>query len=207
MKLPLFRLVITLLLASGIVFASVSAADYPDVDVGPSFDSNGDLERPEGFRRWVFIGAPLTPQGLNNGAAGFPEFHNVYVESAALDYYQEHGIWPEGTVLVKELQLTMAGTFPDGSRIEASGRGYFPGTANGLDVSVKDSQRFATTNGWGFFNFGHHAPPYAESASAAPTAACAACHQASGHEDMVFIDFYQPLIRLRTANDKTSNGY
>jgi hypothetical protein len=34
--------------------------------------------------------------------------------------------------------------------------GYFNGEYNGVDVTVKDSKRFAKTNGWGFFNFGHH---------------------------------------------------
>ncbi|HSN71471.1 MAG TPA: cytochrome P460 family protein [Steroidobacteraceae bacterium] len=177
-----------------------SAADrksaYPHVDFGPQFDAKGDLELPKGFRRWVFIGSPLTPHGLNDGAAGFPEFHNVYVEPAAYDYYVEHGEWPEGTMMVKELQLTKSGTFDDGSRTEASGRGYFPGVPNGMDVSVKDSKRFAATNGWGFFNFGHHAPPYAATASDAPVEACAGCHIANAHEDMVFTEFYQQLKPL-----------
>lgn len=171
---------------------------YPDVEVGPQFDAKGALIQPHGFRTWVFIGAPLTPNELNDGAAGFPEFHNVYVEPAVYRHYMETGEWPEGTMMVKELQLTKAGTFQDGSRIEASGRGYFPGEPNGLDVSVKDSRRFGETRGWGFFNFGHHAPPYAASAPAAPAEACATCHMANAHEDMVFADFYAQLKALPT---------
>ena len=202
MKTTFWRLFAAGLIVCGMLVEPALAGDYPDVEFGPSFTADGELQRPVGFRRWVFIGAPLTPHGLNNGAAGFPEFHNVYVEPAALEYYQANGSWPEGTMLVKELQLTIEGTFPDGSRMEASGRGYFPGTANGLDVSVKDSKRFAATNGWGFFNFGHHAPPYAEMAAPAPAAACAACHQASAHEDMVFIDFYRPLVTLKAGKDE-----
>src|SRR5580658_11034471 len=31
------------------------------------FDSDGKLELPTGFRAWVFVGAPLTPNGLNDG--------------------------------------------------------------------------------------------------------------------------------------------
>ena len=173
---------------------------YPDVDVGPKFNDEGELNQPLGFRGWVFIGAPLTPNGLNNGQAGFPEFHNVYVEPAAYRYYTRTGKWPDGTMLVKELQLTKPGTYQDGSRNEASGRGYFPGTPNGLDVSVKDSRRFANTNGWGFFNFGHHAPPYADVAQLAPKEACAACHISHAHDDMVFSEFYQQLKPLPVGN-------
>ncbi|MDJ0929120.1 MAG: cytochrome P460 family protein [Gammaproteobacteria bacterium] len=176
------------------VAGSAGASDYANVEVGPKFTASGELLFPEGFRRWVFIGSPLTPHGLNNNAAGFPEFHNVYVEPAALDYYMRTGVWPEGAMMVKELQLSQEGTFPDGSRVEQSGRGYFPGTPNGLDVSVKDSKRFTETRGWGFFNFGHKAPPYPAKAARAGLEECAACHIASAHEDMVFTGFYQHLL-------------
>jgi len=176
--------------------ASQAGDAYPQVKNGPRFDARGELQQPEGFRTWVFIGSPLTPHGLNNGAAGFPEFHNVYVQPAAYAHFVKTGEWPEGTMMVKELQLTKSGSFPDGSRNEASGRGYFPGTPNGLDVSVKDSKRFGATRNWGFFNFGHHAPPYMAAAAAAPGNACADCHAANAHRDMVFSDFYRQLEPL-----------
>jgi len=176
-----------------------ASSRYPDIQIGPRFNDKGELLLPSDFRTWVFIGSPLTPNALNGGAAGFPEYHNVYVEPAAYDYYRKHRKWPEGTMMVKELQLTKSGTFADGSRVEASGRGYFPGVPNGMDVSVKDSKRFGKTNGWGFFNFGHHAPPYARAAGEAPVEACAGCHIASAHADMVFSDFYQQLSPLPTS--------
>ncbi len=76
---------------------------------------------------------------------------------------------------------------------EASGRGYFPGAFNGADVAVKDRTRFADTNGWGYFTFGHHAPPLAKTAQARPAEACAACHIANATKDMVFTKFYTRL--------------
>jgi hypothetical protein len=161
------------------------------------FDSNGRLQLPTGYRRWVFIGAPLTPNGLNNGKAGFPEYHHVYVEEKNLDAYLKTGSFPEGTVIVKELTRVLDPTFPDGSRAEPSGRGYFNGEFNGLDVTVKDSKRFDKTNGWGFFNFGHHPLPYAESAEQAPASECAGCHGAFvAKTDMTWVQFY-PLLRGR----------
>ncbi len=150
---------------------------------------------PEGFREWVFIGAPLTPNGLNGGAAGFPEFHHVYVEPGAYADYKRTGEFPEGTTIVKELVLLKEAAYEDGSRDEASGRGYFADRFAGIDMMVKDSERFAETNGWGFFNFGHHEPPYAETAAAAPNEACAACHTANATHDMVFTTFYPILGR------------
>jgi len=161
------------------------------------FDSNGRLQLPTGYRRWVFVGAPLTPNGLNNGKAGFPEYHHVYVEEKNLDAYLKKGSFPEGTVIVKELTRVLDPMFPDGSRTEPSGRGYFNGEFNGLDVTVKDSKRFAKTNGWGFFNFGHHPLPYAESAEEAPASECAGCHGAYvAKTDMTWVQFY-PMLRGR----------
>lgn len=195
-----------------LIASSVSAAmggkrsgAYPDVAVPPEFTADGELILPKNFRRWVFIGAPLTPHGLNNEAAGFPEFHNVYVHPTAYDYYQRHGRFPEGTILVKELQLTQERSFPDGSRLEPSGRGYFPGTPNGIDIAVKDSKRYPDSNGWGFYNFGHHGPPYMATAPEAPVEACAACHMASAHEDMVFVGFYRAIL-TPLENDSMTSG-
>ena len=160
---------------------------------GPQWTTDNQLKLPQGYHRWIFLGAPLTPHGLNNGKAGFPEFHNVYVQPEAYQAYRNTGEFPEGTILLKELQLTKPGTYADGSRDEASGRGYFPGKANGIDISVKDSKRFRDTNDWGFFNFGHHAPPYAQTAAVQPKEACAGCHEDNA-TDMVFSEFYKPVL-------------
>jgi len=161
------------------------------------FDSDGKLKLPTGYRRWVFVGAPLTPNGLNNGKAGFPEYHHVYVEEKNLDVYLKTGSFPEGTVIVKELTRVLNPTFPDGSRTEPSGRGYFNGEFNGMDVTVKDSKRFANTNGWGFFNFGHHSLPYAESAKEASADECAGCHASFvAKTEMTWVQFY-PILRGR----------
>jgi hypothetical protein len=161
------------------------------------FDSDGKLKLPDPhtFRRWVFVGAPLTPNALNNGKANFPEYHHVYIEEKNVEAYLKTGSFPEGTVIVKELTRVLKPTFPDGSRTEPSGRGYFNGQYNGIDLTVKDSKRFAKTNGWGFFTFGHHPLPYAESAAEAPATECASCHQTFvAKTDMTWVQFY-PLLR------------
>ncbi|MDJ0890667.1 MAG: cytochrome P460 family protein [Gammaproteobacteria bacterium] len=204
MKQPVTSCLTTLAVAAALTLQPVAAqndgAAGPKLASPAKYNDKGELMQPRGFREWVFIGSPLTPNALNGGSAGFPEFHNVYVSPAAYRHYQRTGEWPEGTVLVKELQLTRTATYADGSRNEPSGRGYFPSTPSGLDVSVKDSERFAATSNWGFFNFGHHAPPYAGAAQAAPKDACAGCHMSGAHEDMVFSDFYQQLKPLPLAS-------
>jgi hypothetical protein len=171
------------------------------------FNADGTVQVPMGFRKWVFVGAPLTPEGLNDGkyncnAAGmnctksnFPEYHHVYIEQKNVDAYLKTGDFPEGTVIVKELTRVLNPTFPDSSRKEPSGRGYFNGAYNGIDMSIKDSKRFAKTNNWGFFTFGHHPMPYDKTSAERPVSECAGCHIANvAKTDITYIQFY-PLLR------------
>jgi hypothetical protein len=147
---------------------------------------------PKNFNEWVFLGTPLTPNALNDGKANFPEYHNVYMEPGSYAIYKETGVFPEGTIFLKELQLTLPAENADGSRTEPSGRGYFPGALNGADVTVKDSKRFAASGGWGYFNFNHHEPK-AKTASVKPTGECAYCHIANAKKDEVWTQFYRLL--------------
>jgi len=87
------------------------------------YDSNGKMKVPTGFRKWVFVGAPLTPEGLNNGKyncnaggtnctrSNFPEYHHVYIEQKNVDAYLKTGEFPEGTVIVKELTRVLTRLF------------------------------------------------------------------------------------------------
>jgi hypothetical protein len=120
--------------------------------------------------------------------------------------YKKTHEFPEGTIMFKELQLTLqphmrpprshgsapVPEFNDGSRTEPSGRGYFPGPFNGADVTVKDSKRFAATGNWGYFDFNHHEPK-APMTAAQPKEMCAFCHIASAKKDEVWTQFY-PIL-------------
>ena len=148
----------------------------------PSYTPDGNVMRPSNWRHWIYVGTPLTPNALNNGKAPFPEFHNVYAEPSAFEHYKRTGKWPDGTQLAKELVSVRNSptNYKDGSSIAASGRGYFQGEFQGLELAVKDTKRFAKEpGGWAYFSFGHKKPPYAETAKAFPTDKCNACHQAA----------------------------
>jgi hypothetical protein len=187
-----WRTTIGSILMAAALAAGAEAADG-ERTAAAVFDGEGRLLLPAGYREWVFLGAPLTPNALNGGEAAFPEFHNVYVDPAAYAVYARTGELPDGTVIAKELVLLKPADHADGSSNAVSGRGYFPDAFHGMDVMVKDSRRFAATNDWGFFNFGHHAPPYLERAKPAPAEACAACHIANATRDMMFTTYY-PIL-------------
>ena len=207
------KYVLPILVLVGLVTAGLSLFKTSPVDAQAEryqtsavFDSDGKMKVPTGFRKWVFVGAPLTPEGLNDGRyncdqpggctrSNFPEYHHVYIEQKNVDAYLKTGDLPEGTVIVKELTRVLNPTFPDGSRKEPSGRGFFNGAYNGIDLSVKDKKKYAKTNGWGYYTFGHHPMPYDQTSEERPAAECAGCHIANvAKTDMTWIQFY-PLLR------------
>ncbi len=168
------------------------------------FDSDGNLLRPTGYREWVFVGTPLTPNDLNGGLAPFPEFHAVYMDPASWEHYKRTGEFRDGTVLMKELISV-------GSKQATSGIGYFMGEYLGLEAAVKSKQQFPDEPGnWAYHSFtsggspmvagadAAHGGPYTDKAKAFPTAVCASCHTASAAEDMVFTQFY-PVLRAAKA--------
>ena len=52
------------------VAASAIAEEYFTIN-------DGQLERPTGYREWVYVGTPVTPNDMNDGKAAFPEIHNA----------------------------------------------------------------------------------------------------------------------------------
>lgn len=185
----------TLALAATPVLAQMAPIEHA------TFNAAGEAVQPTGYRKWVFVGAPLTPHALNDGAAPFPEYHNVYVEPTAFAHFEKTGEWPEGTQIVKELTLIYQNDNDEiGATFEVSGHGYQQGEFSGLELTVKETKRFPDmAGGWAYFSFGHHAPPYAATAAAFPADACNACHEANAETDFVFTQFY-PVIRA--ANPK-----
>lgn len=98
------RVIWKALIAGAFVIASV-AVSQTNSRSGSVFTKDGDLVLPTGFREWVFMGGPVTPNSLNSGEAPFPEFHDVYIERENLLYYQHHGNFPEGLCLSRSLYL------------------------------------------------------------------------------------------------------
>ena len=153
-------------------------------------NSENELIRPEGYREWVFVGAPVTPNDMNDGKAPFPEFHNVYIDPESYAHYQKTGKFREGTILIKELVSV-------GTKSAPSGNGYFEGDFIGLEATVKSSKHFPNEPGnWAYFSFTNkdHSLPYKKTAAAFPAPACNSCHQATAADDWVFTQFY-PVLR------------
>ena len=106
---------------AGLSYVLAGAAAPPD---GPAalveFTPDGKLKQPVGYRKWVYVGTPLTPNDLNGGEAPFPEFHAVYIDPESFAHYEKTGEFRDGTVMVKELISV-------GAKEATSGKGYFMG--------------------------------------------------------------------------------
>ena len=160
---------------------------------GATYNAKGQLLRPANHREWVFVGAPVTPNDMNDGKAAFPEFHNVYIDPASFSSYKQTGKFADGTVILKELVSV-------GAKSMDSGNGYFQGEFVSLEAMVKDSKRFKDEpGGWAFFRFGE-APNYDATGSRMKTESCNDCHSGA-NEDYVFTSTY-PV--LRGAKPKSS---
>jgi hypothetical protein len=187
---------ILLLLFVHTLFASTAQADQPY-----SF-KDGVLERPTGYREWVYVGTPVTPNDMNNGKAAFPEHHNVYIDPGSWSHWKKTGQFRDGTILIKELVSV-------GSKAAVSGQGYFQGEFIGLEATIKSKSHFPKEPGhWAYFSFsGADHKTLAATAKAFPAAACNACHENAAADDFVFTQYYPVLTAGKGAGREASGGY
>lgn len=173
--------------------SSVSAKEYFTI-------KNGELERPTGYREWIYVGAPVTPNDMNNGKASFPEFHSVYIDPESWEHWKQTGKFRDGTILVKEMNSV-------GTKSAPSGQGYFMGRFIGLEATIKSKREFPNEPGnWAYFSFStEDHKSLKKTTKAEPTASCNACHDASAKDDFVFTQYY-PVLEAAKANPKKAVG-
>jgi hypothetical protein len=161
---------------------------------------NGELERPTGYREWIYVGTPVTPNDLNNGKAAFPEHHNVYIDPESWEHWKATGEFRDGTILVKELVSV-------GAKTAVSGNGYFQGDYIGLEATIKSKKHSPDEPGnWSYYSFStSDHKSLNPTAKAFPTASCNACHQAGAADDFVFTQYY-PVLRAGKATGEDAVG-
>jgi hypothetical protein len=179
-------------------FVPVSAAQAEDTFT----IKNGELTRPTGYREWIYVGTPVTPNELNNGKAAFPEHHNVYIDPVSWKQWKETGKFRDGTILIKELVSV-------GSTSGVSGKGYFQGEFIGLEATIKSKKHFPDEPGnWAYYSFSSKDhKTLTETAKPFPSEKCNACHQSAAADDFVFTQFYPVLSKGKAAGEKATGGH
>lgn len=171
--------------------SSGSGSTGARVTDGVSYSTSGQAMRPTNYREWVYL---TTGLGMTYGpaqpAAGRPPlFDNVFVNPQSYKAFVNTGRWPDGTMFILELRRSVANA-------SINNGGFTQTEVVALESAVKDSQRYASTGGWGYFEFG--APPKAVESAAPqpPTATCYACHSTHTAVDNTFVQFYPTLFEV-----------
>ncbi|MBL4660468.1 MAG: cytochrome P460 family protein [Alcanivoracaceae bacterium] len=163
---------------------------------------NGELVRPTGYREWIYVGTPVTPNDMNNGKAAFPEHHNVYIDPRSWKEWKKTGKFRDGTIIMKEL-------VSNGSKAGVSGKGYFQGEFVGLEATIKSKSEFPDEPGnWAYFSFSSkNHKTLSKKAKPFPASSCNSCHAASAADDFVFTQYYPVLSAGKAKGKKATGGY
>ena len=131
---------------------------------------------PENFRSWSHVkSGVIGPQHKNFAILG--GIHHVYANPEAMAGYRTRQ-FPEQSVIVFEW---LEWREKDGAVLE--------GPRRQVDVMVKDSQRYASTGGWGFQRFVKDSKT--ELAEAPTPQQCFACHDQTESQDGLVLGKYR----------------
>ena len=168
------RRILFALLASaalgGVVASMTPASGQADGQVAPIFG----IKLPEGYRDWRLIAVAREEGSLDDLRA-------ILGNDVAIEASREGRLpFPDGTIIAR---LAWS-HHPLEESAKAFGRpqSFVAGAPkNGVQFMVKDSTRFAATDGWGFAHFNDGKP-----ANEAVHKACFPCHQLAKARDFVF---------------------
>lgn len=152
--------------------------------VGPdgSFRFPGEAAR-DGL---AHLGSWFVPEGASAG------FHHVYTQSEAIAIYRKTGVFPDGTVLVKELRKHARGDYTTGQNVASAS------APTQWFLMVKDAHgRYPDhplwQQGWGWALFEADAPGRNVATSFASD--CQGCHLPARASDWVYVQGYPRLGR------------
>jgi hypothetical protein len=141
-----------------------------------SAPSDAPVAYPEGYRSWTHVKSALVSP-THQSFASIGGFQHIYANPQAMAGYRTRA-FPEGSIVVFDwLEMRdKAGAFEEGPRRQ-------------VDVMVKDSQRFATTGGWGFQRFVKDSKT--ELAATPSPQQCFTCHDRLKKDDLVLSSYRQ----------------
>ncbi len=151
-------------------------------------ESDGTITVPEDYRtRFTFLGTFSVAGG--DSAGGQAEFHQVYIDPDSIEHYRSTQQFPDGAILVKELQKARALDMTTGHASSwKEDAGWF--------VMIKDTRaRFKDNglwgDGWGWALF--DASDRMKPTTTDYKAECIACHIPAKKTDWVHVWAY-PLL-------------
>lgn len=177
-----FALLFVASCALGACNASVTADDT----YSPFVDDEGGIHFPGDFRaEMVHLGSWFVPEGAASG------FHDVYTDKATVTEFRNSGKFPDGSVLVKELRASHAGSYTTGAGVR-----FATNEIKQWFVMIKDERgRFPDNplwgDGWGWALF--QTDDKQKNVATDYKVDCLGCHIPAKAKDWVYTEAYPTL--------------
>jgi hypothetical protein len=170
--------------------AASGPATSPDLGA-PVFDADGQLELPDDYREWIFVGSSLGLRYKDDGPAVAERmtFNHVYINRLGYNQFRANGTFPEGTMLMLEVASRAEKDTP-------AVQGSYAAETIGVEAAVKTS-RFGDP--WSYFSFDGSDGKVLKKGRRFEDASCIACHRDKADTDHVFTQFYPVLRSLKPS--------
>src|SRR5262245_39931727 len=139
----------------------------------PALAGPPGVEYPTGFRKWAHVKSMAIVSDKHPLFGLLGGIHHVYANPQALTAFVKGGTFPDGSVIVLDLEDA-----------KEEGGAYSEGYAKLVAGMVKDRARFKETGGWGFEAFKDDSRT--ERTVTDPATQCFACHRSQQKNDFVF---------------------
>jgi hypothetical protein len=134
------------------------------------------IKIPPGFRDWTVISV-AHEAGNNN------DLRAVLGNGLAIKAYREGKLpFPDGAIIARLAWSYVSSEEND--KVFGRAQSFVAGSPINLQLSVKDSKKYASTGGWGYAQFKDGKP-----ASEAIHETCAPCHQPAKARDFVYTQY------------------
>lgn len=141
--------------------AAVSRSDHRPEQGSPIYG----VTLPKGYRDWKLVSV-AQENGRNN------DIRAILANDVAMKAFRSGARpFPDGSVIVRLAWRYQSS--PRNDKVFPAPQSFVAGEPTNVQVSVKDSKRFAATAGWGYGQFEEGLP----NSSTAVVQSCFACHQ------------------------------
>jgi len=163
-------------LSTGTALQSVKASRRPSPPVAVADDNASPIfgvTIPAGYRDWKVISV-AHEAGNNN------DLRAILGNDIAIKAYREGMLpFPDGAIIVR-----LAWTYvpsDENNKVLGHAQSFVAGSPINLQLSVKDSRKYASTGGWGFAQFKD-----GKAADEAVHKTCLPCHELAKNRDFVY---------------------
>ncbi|MCV6609467.1 MAG: cytochrome P460 family protein [Amphritea sp.] len=189
-----------LIIAATTLLISTNALSGPSVDntYEQLVDKQGNITLPADYQKnWAFLGSFFVE---NAPAAGMtansePSFdlHTVYTQPNAAEYYRQHGKFPDGAVLIKDVNATKKEPLTTGLvRYEDAPKVTFAMVKN---TEGRFEENKAWAEGWGWALFTPDSPKSQTTDwQGEGFNNCFACHVPVKDQDWVYTQGYKTVL-------------